>query len=170
MRLEFVPCCPEGDVGLIGRTATTGEHGNDTAFSVKDGGARVPLTGEGATPAVGQDGGLEGSKLEVIVDVVTNKRFESVYPADGSAGGQAVLDDRHGRITVSIKLLGLANLALRHDAVDLKEPILWVLVANLVQVVREHEVTVFFLLDPAPCAIINELLVHLKLALGDEAR
>ena len=128
------------------------------------------MAGEGATPAVGQDGGLEGSKLEVIVDVVTNKLFESVYSADGSASGQAVLDDRHGRATVGIKLLGLANLALRHDAVDLKEPILWVLVANSVQVVRKHEVTVFFLLGLARCAVINELLVSLKLGLRDEAR
>lgn len=160
MRLELIPCSPEGDVGLVSHAPTTGEHGNDTAFSVKD---------DGTTPAVGHNGGLEGGKLEVAVDVVTNKGFESVYSADGSIRGQAVLNNRHHVVAVGIELLGLANLALGHDAVDLEEAILRVLIVSPVRVVGVHEVAEL-LLDLAPCVIINELSVSLELELRDEAR
>ena len=159
VRLKFIPCGTECDVGLISRAATTSEHGDDTASSIEDDGTRVAFVGEGATPAVGHDGSFEGSKLEIAAVVVTNKGFESVDPADGSARGQAVLDDRHRFVTVDVKLLGLANLALGYKAVDLEEPILRVLVVSPVRVVGVHEVEVFVLLDPVPCVMINELLV-----------
>jgi len=59
--------CRVGYVGRVGRAATTGEQGDDTAVSAEDDGARVPWGGEGATLAVGYDGGLHGRVLDAVV-------------------------------------------------------------------------------------------------------
>ena len=113
--LELIPCGSKGDVGLVVHATTTGNHGDDTAFSVKDGGARVTFVGEGAAPTVGHNCGLEGGKLEVTVVVITDKGFEFVYLVDGSASGQAVLNNGHRLVAAGIELCGLVNLALGHD-------------------------------------------------------
>lgn len=128
--LKVVPCSSEGNVGLIGRAATTGEHSDDTASSVEDNGTRVPPLREGTAPTVGQDGGLERGELDLVIGVVANERLESVDPAHRSARRHAVLDDRHRLVAMGIELLGLADLALWDDARDLEELVLRVLVAS----------------------------------------
>ena len=86
--------CPVGNVGLIGRAATTGKQGDDTAVSAEDDGARVSWGGEGATLAIGYDDGLHGPAVDAVVGVDANGRVESVDPAYGGARGQPVLHHR----------------------------------------------------------------------------
>ncbi len=150
--LKFVPGSRIGNVGLFGRAATAGEQGDDAAFPVEDNSARVSLVGEGATPAVGQDGGLERGKLKILIGVVANERLEPVEPAHRRARGQAVLDDRRRLVAIGVQLIGVPELALRDYANGLEEAILRVRLPGPVLGVGEHQAAVL-LLDPATCGM-----------------
>jgi len=86
--------CRIGYIGLVSLAATTGDQGNDTAVSAEDDGTRVSWGGEGATLAVGYDGGLHGRVLDAVLGVDASDGVKSVDPAYGGASGQPVLHHR----------------------------------------------------------------------------
>jgi hypothetical protein len=102
VQLERVPRGCECNVGLIDQVAAAGEQGDDLTLSVKDDGTRVAALGEGFAAAVGHNGGLEGSKGDILEVAVADKRLEPVKPANGGASGQAVLDYGHGKAAVAV--------------------------------------------------------------------
>ena len=84
-QLELIPHRREGDAGHVGQAAA-GEQGEDTALLSKMiERSRRRRRGEGATPAVGHNGGLEGGEVSIAVGVVVNEGFEAVDPANSRA-------------------------------------------------------------------------------------
>jgi len=152
-RLERIPRSRKSDVGLVGQAATTCENGDNTALPVDDNRAGVAAVGEGTTPAVGDNGGLEGGEVDIAEVVVANKGFEPVHPAGGSACGHTILDHGHRGIALGVALRGLTDFALRCGADDLEQAVLGVLVVSPVGNVGIHEFAVGLLVDLAPCAI-----------------
>lgn len=132
VRFERVPRSCERNVGLVGQAAAAGEQGDDSTLSIKNDGTRVAALGEGSAPAVGHNGGLEGGKGDIVEVVVADEGLEPIKPADGGAGGQAVLDYGHGEAAAAVALRGLAHFALGYDVEDWKQAVLRVRVASAV--------------------------------------
>ena len=101
-----------------------------------------------------EDGGLDGGVLDAIVSVDASERVEPIDATYSGACSQTVLHNKLSCLAVNVEVLGLADLVVLHDAKDLEEPIVRVLVARLVLGLREHELAEVGRREVATCGDI----------------
>ena len=110
---------PIRDVNVVSLPGTAGEQGDNTACPIENDSTRISWSGKRATlPVIWQNGHLHGRVRDAVIGIDASERPKAVSVTDGGARSHAVLHYKERLIAVSIAVLGMADLVVRHDVRD----------------------------------------------------
>jgi hypothetical protein len=120
--IEEVVCRHIGNVSRVSLAGTAGEHAEDATVGVTDDRPGVPGGGESAVlVTVGVDGDLHRRRVNGIILIFTNERFDAGRATEGDTGGGTVLDDDETVFSIFVEHGRAAQLAIVDEVSKLHE-------------------------------------------------
>src|SRR5712672_1772053 len=137
--IEEVVCRHIGNVSRVSLASTTDEHANDVTIDITDDRPRVPRGGESTILVIiGVDGNLHRCRVNGVILVFTNKRFDPTRTTKGNTSGGTILDDNETIFSIFIEHGQAAQLTILDKVLKLHEAIKWILEIGTGLSIRAH--------------------------------